>query len=56
MTYNDLKTVPAYAGFVKSPQYPEWLKYLAQKGSGQKASPAKTKKARPSRLKTGSGN
>ncbi len=57
MTYEDFKTVPAYAGFVKSPQYQQWLQYLAQKSSGQKGrSPAKTKKARSSKSKAGSGN
>lgn len=35
----DLSTVPAYAGFVKSPQYQEWLAYLKKKDQPQKASP-----------------
>jgi hypothetical protein len=35
MQFNDMKTVPEYAGFVKSPQYPQWLSYLAQKGKPQ---------------------
>jgi len=39
--YNDLTTVPAYAGFVKSPQYQEWLKYLAKKTGGKKAARGK---------------
>jgi hypothetical protein len=35
MQFNDMKTVLEYAGFVKSPQYPQWLSYLAQKGKPQ---------------------
>jgi lipopolysaccharide biosynthesis regulator YciM len=40
--FSDLATEPDYAGCVKSPQYQEWLKYLAQKAAKQKASPTKT--------------
>jgi hypothetical protein len=39
--FNELTSLPAYAGFVKSPQYQEWLKYLAQKAEHQKARPGK---------------
>ena len=56
MTYNDLKTVPEYAGFVKSPQYQQWLDYLAQKNSGQKPTPSPSKKARSSKAKARSRN
>ena len=31
--FSDLATEPDYAGFVKSPQYQEWLKYVAQKAA-----------------------
>jgi hypothetical protein len=31
MVFNDLSKVPAYAGFVKSPQYAQWLEYLKAK-------------------------
>jgi len=36
MEFNDLTTVPEYAGFVKSPQYKHWIQYLEQKGKDQK--------------------
>jgi hypothetical protein len=42
MVYKDLKTVPAYAGFVKSPQYKEWLQYQAKRASKQKTDPGQT--------------
>ena len=38
MKFDELATAPEYAGFVKSPQHQEWLRYLAQKKSGQKPS------------------
>lgn len=31
--WNDFTTIAAYAGFVKSPQYAQWLEYLASKRS-----------------------
>jgi tetratricopeptide (TPR) repeat protein len=31
LKFNDLATVPDYAGFVQSPQHQKWLNYLAQK-------------------------
>jgi hypothetical protein len=43
MQFNDLKTVPEYAGFVKSPQYPQWLEYLAQKGKPQQPQKSQSK-------------
>jgi lipopolysaccharide biosynthesis regulator YciM len=39
IVYKDFKTVTEYAGFVNSPQYQEWLKYLAQKAGSKKAEP-----------------
>ncbi len=38
-TFKDLTTVPEYAGFVKSPQYKEWLQYLEQQAKRQKPKP-----------------
>lgn len=38
----DLTAVPEYSGFVKSPQYQEWLKYLAGKADGAKSMPGRT--------------
>jgi hypothetical protein len=43
--FNDLKTVPQYAGFVKSPQYPQWLEYLAQKENPQQVKKSQSKPA-----------
>ncbi len=43
MQFNDMKTVPEYAGFVKSPQYPQWLSYLAQKGKPQQPKKSQSK-------------
>ena len=37
----DLAGMPEYAGFIKSPQYQEWRKYLAQKAAKQKVNPSK---------------
>ena len=42
MKFNDLKTVPEYAGFVKSAQYPQWLEYLAQKGKPKQSKKSQT--------------
>jgi hypothetical protein len=39
--FNDLSGLPPYAGFVKSPQYPQWLAYLKMKDQPAKASPAR---------------
>ena len=36
-TFKDLTTVKEYAGFVKSPQYKEWLKYLEEEAKANKA-------------------
>ncbi len=33
LSFDDLSEVPAYAGFVKSPQYKKWLAYLDAKKS-----------------------
>jgi hypothetical protein len=35
MQFKDLRTVPAYAGFVKSSQYLQWLHYLEEKAKEQ---------------------
>jgi hypothetical protein len=55
---NDLSTVPEYAGFVKSPQYQEWLRYLSKKNTARQpkkpASPAKVGKNRVPPEKPGS--
>jgi hypothetical protein len=37
MILEDLPSVPEYAGFVKSPQYQEWLKYVKAQSEQQKA-------------------
>lgn len=34
-TFKDLTTVQEYAGFVKSPQYKEWLKYLEEEAKAE---------------------
>ena len=44
--FGDLTTVPEYAGFVKSPQYQDWLRYLAQRAAKQKANPDKCRPRR----------
>jgi len=54
MNYKDLKTVPEYAGFVNSPQYQQWVQYLASKNSAK--SPAPAKKSRLTKSKRGSRN
>jgi hypothetical protein len=41
LAFNDLTTVSEYAGFVKTPQYQEWLKYLAQRAGQEKAKPSR---------------
>ena len=61
MTFNDLTKVPAYAEFVKSPQYQEWLAYLKNKNQPAKASPTRRlqrptrKTSRPGLTKPGTG-
>ncbi len=55
MTYKDFTTVPAYAGFVKSTQYQQWLEYLAQKGKGQSPAPSRTKSRLSKIRNAGSG-
>jgi hypothetical protein len=60
MVYKDLKTVPLYAGFVQSPEYKDWLEYLAQKAKKTKAAPvqtpAETQKSRTDTKKAGSSS
>jgi hypothetical protein len=51
LTYTDFSKVPQYAGFVKSPQYKEWLQYIAQKDD-KKAGITKPAPASKSSLKT----
>lgn len=41
MKFGDLTKVPLYAGFVKSPQYREWLAYLKDKKPAARSAPAR---------------
>ncbi len=52
MDYKDFKSVPAYAGFVQSPQHQEWLQYLSRKASQRDEEPGR---ARTRTQKAGSG-
>jgi hypothetical protein len=45
MEIGDLTAVPEYAGFVKSPQYQEWLNYRAPKAGQPKSEPGKASAA-----------
>ena len=59
MKFDDLTTVPEYAGFVKSPQYQEWLKYLAKERPSRRSQRARRRprqKHEPRAKKAGSGN
>ena len=46
MQFNDLKAVPEYAGFVKSPQYPQWLDYLAKRTTCRRPRRPRARQAR----------
>jgi hypothetical protein len=60
MKFNDLKTVPKYSGFVKSPQYQQWLEYLDRKDNAQKERQDRSQDGNAARrtasAKAGSGN